>query len=191
MNNFLDDCTSLQGFSLVNRSILNLSPDQQFRAAVHFWAKVEKTDDCWIWKGALHGRLGYGGFHITFSKNLAKMIQSHRVAYELVKGRIPQGLTIDHLCRNPPCVNPDHLEAVTMRENQLRGNGMGRINSEKTRCPRGHPLVASNLDAYKLRLGFRVCLQCRKELKCLWDIRNIEHRKRYMKVWKSRRRLMV
>jgi HNH endonuclease len=78
-----------------------------------FWTKVDKTDKCWNWKGCL--RNGYG-----LVKMKGKMRQASRVAFELVKGEIPDGLEIDHICQNTLCVNPDHLEAVTHRENVRR-----------------------------------------------------------------------
>ena len=73
-----------------------------------------------------------------------KMIQAHRVAYELVKGKIPAGLELDHLCRNRICCNPAHLEAVTGRENSLRGVSPWAKNACATHCPRGHPYDAEN-----------------------------------------------
>jgi hypothetical protein len=80
-----------------------------------FWEKVDKTDTCWLWTGS-SDRLGYGRFSTWPSVTLA-----HRFAYELLAGPIPDGLVIDHLCRTPSCVNPDHLEPVTQRENLRRG----------------------------------------------------------------------
>lgn len=65
-----------------------------------FWAKVEKTDTHWLWTGA-HQSRGYGSFAIA-----GKTYQAHRLAYETAYGPIPDGLTIDHLCRVPSCVNP-------------------------------------------------------------------------------------
>jgi len=79
-----------------------------------FWPKVKKTKRCWIWTGTRFPN-GYGCFKIN-----KKSVGAHRVAYELQKGPIPSGLTIDHLCCNKLCVNPNHLEAVTLGENRRR-----------------------------------------------------------------------
>ena len=80
-----------------------------------FWSRVVKSDDCWEWAGA-HDNHGYSKTSFEY-----RDMAAHRVAYELVVGPIPEGLTIDHLCRNRGCVNPAHLEPVTQRENTLRG----------------------------------------------------------------------
>lgn len=116
-----------------------------------FWAKVEKTSDCWIWKGAKHGR-GYGNFFAS------GYVLAHRFSYELARGPIPPGLTIDHLCRNRLCVNPDHLEAVTMRVNLLRGVGPSAVAARKTHCPRGHEYAGLNI--YWTKDGRRKCRTC-------------------------------
>ena len=93
-----------------------------------FWTKVEKTDSCWLWRGALD-RKGYGHFTIGHQTKSA-----HRYAYELLVGPIPEGLHIDHLCRVHNCVNPEHLEPVTTKENTRRGLRGVLL----THCPRGH-----------------------------------------------------
>ncbi len=113
--------------------------------APRFWAKVTKTETCWIWNGAKASKYGHGKF--------GKM-KAHRWAYEDAIGPIPEGLTIDHLCRVPACVNPAHLEPVTLAEN-LRRQG-----AAKTHCPQGHPLSGPNL--YRDPSGFRHCRICRK-----------------------------
>ena len=81
-----------------------------------FWSKVKKSRGCWLWQGAINTN-GYGNFH-----NKGRTVKAHRFAYEICVGEIPKGLTIDHLCRVRHCVNPSHLEPVTMRENFLRGD---------------------------------------------------------------------
>lgn len=80
-----------------------------------FWSKVEKTDTCWLWRG-FTTKKGYG--HFALGRGYK---QAHRHSYELLVGKIPSHLQIDHLCRVRNCVNPDHLEPVTSRENALRG----------------------------------------------------------------------
>ena len=100
-----------------------------------FWSKVHKTDGCWLWLGA-KGSAGYGNFLMP---NKPTKALAHRVAYELLVGPIPDGLTIDHLCRVRACVRPDHMEPVTRGENTLRGDTLTAKNKAKTACPKGHP----------------------------------------------------
>ena len=104
-----------------------------------FWEKVDKTNSCWIWTSEKNYS-GYGKFQLK-----GKRVKAHRFSYELTNGKIPKGLTIDHLCRNRSCVNPDHLEAVTQKENLLRGISPAAINSRRKFCIRGHLLSGRNL----------------------------------------------
>ncbi len=110
---------------------------------------------CWLWTGRLH-RNGYGAF--WDGKRLAL---AHRVAHELFVGPIPAGLTIDHLCRNPSCVNPTHLEPVTQRVNDLRGNTMAAMRARVTACPQGHPYSDANTS--RDSKGRRYCKTCHRD----------------------------
>ena len=122
-----------------------------------FWKHVEQTETCWIWRGDTSGN--YGKF---FESKSNKRFLAHRVSYEIHIGPIPDGLTIDHLCRNTLCVRPDHLETVTMRENLLRGNSWSGRNARKTHCPRGHLYDEAN--TYRDKTGGRTCRICSRVL---------------------------
>lgn len=111
------------------------------------------TDDgCWEWQG--HTTRGYGRVHRDGRTHAV-----HRLAYELLVGPIPAGLTIDHLCRNRACFNTAHLEPVTLRENILRGETIAAENAAKTHCKNGHPFDDENTGRDKTR-GARYCREC-------------------------------
>ena len=111
--------------------------------------------DCLIWKGAI-GNHGYGSISVNGKDYLA-----HRLAYRLFHSvDIPVGMTIDHLCRNRICINPLHLELVTLKENILRSNGVSAIYARRTSCKRGHLFTVGNIG--KRRSGRR-CLACHRE----------------------------
>lgn len=112
------------------------------------------NNDCWEWKQRLNHN-GYGAFN---NRKLPKFHLAHRAAYEIFVGPIPHGLVIDHLCRNRRCINPAHLEAVTPVENCRRGNGMGRLNANKTHCINGHAFTPEN--TYRYREKWRNCREC-------------------------------
>lgn len=122
---------------------------------------VTNENGCWLWPGSADGK-GYG--QVTA---LGKVMSTHRTIYEAAKGRIPKGLQIDHLCREPRCCNPDHLEAVTPRENTLRGNSpaLARLRT-KTHCLRGHSYTEGN--TYRDKQGRRSCRKCRKIKHAEW-----------------------
>lgn len=90
-----------------------------------------------------------------------RTVRAHRVAYEMAKGPIPEGLQIDHLCRVRHCVNPGHLEAVTQQENIRRGEAGQHMRREGNECPSGHPMEGSNL--YVEPTGRRRCRECGRE----------------------------
>lgn len=105
---------------------------------IRFWRFVQKTDGCWLWTGGTNGK--YGQTSVSPGDGSTLHIYAHRLSYEMSVGPIPEGLTIDHLCRVPLCIRPDHLEAVTARENNLRGTSFAAQNARKTHCPHGHLL---------------------------------------------------
>lgn len=113
-----------------------------------FFRSIKKDGECWVWQLAKDWD-GYGLFKIYPIQRRA-----HRWAYEEFVGNIPNGLQIDHLCCNPACVNPDHLDVVTVRENAHRA-----WRANKKRCVHGHPLFGDNL--YIAPNGTRACKKCR------------------------------
>ena len=121
-----------------------------------FWEKVEKTDTCWLWLGAL-GHFGHGTFKVE-----GKTVKAHRYAYELLIGSIPDGLVLDHVCQIPPCVNPDHLEPVTQRENVQRGSTPPANNARKELCLNGHVFSTENT-RFDPKTKHRICRTCARE----------------------------
>lgn len=120
-----------------------------------FVAKIEQVGECWIWRGKLNGN-GYGAASFGGDNWLA-----HRLAYELFVGPIPDGLTIDHLCRVRACVRaPLHLEPVTLKENILRSDGACALKARQAHCKNGHPLSGDNLRPNRRS---RDCVLCHRE----------------------------
>jgi hypothetical protein len=119
-----------------------------------FWSRVNKTETCWLWTGATVAG-GYGCLRAD-----GRPLRAHRVAYELTVGPIPDGLVLDHLCRTPACVRPDHLEPVTQRENILRGTSPAAQFAAATHCKRGHEFTPEN--TMRRKGSTRECRTCRK-----------------------------
>lgn len=133
-----------------------------------FWSKVEPTGFCWNWTGKTSEKTGHGRFNPERTKSVA----AHRFAYELLVGPIPEGLDLDHLCRHPPCVNPDHMDPVTNRENVLRGFGITAMQARQTHCVRGHEFTPENTHITKR--GMRHCRTCSRARTAEWAKEKIE-----------------
>lgn len=137
---------------------------------LRFATKVDFSGPCWEWLACVNA-CGYGSFKVrTKVTSLA-----HRFAYEHLVGEIRDGLTLDHLCRNRRCVNPDHLEPVTAEENRQRAGwgsrpmGPAARNAAKTECLRGHEFTSEN--TYVNKRGSRVCRTCMRAHQLAWNAR--------------------
>lgn len=117
---------------------------------------------CWIWTGTYNAN-GYPRYNL---KSLSLGTIPYRIAWQILVGPISPGAHLDHLCRRPGCVNPDHLEPVTPKENALRSGNPAARNARKTRCSRGHLFTAENtlLDAK----GHRRCRVCSRKTNTNW-----------------------
>jgi hypothetical protein len=133
-------------------------------AIERYWSKVEPftaLDACWLWTGKMDGKRQYGVFGYK-RENRRYFWPAHRLAYELLIGPIPEGLVIDHLCRNGRCVNPDHLEPVTNQVNLRRGRtGQHWRRTNDAECSNGHDLTGENARVDKR--GYVLCRQCSRE----------------------------
>lgn len=123
---------------------------------IRFVSQTKLAEGCWEWLGP-RNRGGYGTFGIgSRTDGSRRTILAHRFAYESLVGSIPEGLELDHLCRNHSCVNPAHLEPVT---DLVQSSSSRRVNWEslKTHCPKGHPYSGVNSK------GARICRICQRE----------------------------
>jgi hypothetical protein len=120
------------------------------------WETGRKWPDvpCVNWPGRI-SRFGYG----IIETGRGTQRRAHVIVHERLIGPKPEGMVIDHLCRNRACVNPLHMEIVTHRENTLRGEGITAVNARKTVCKRGHPLSGENV---RMTSKGRHCIACNK-----------------------------
>lgn len=115
---------------------------------------IISENGCWVWQGYKQ-KSGYSIINPGSDNNVRKL--GHRHIYEILVGPIPPGLTLDHLCRNPPCVNPEHLDPCTLIENINRAIPY----RAKTHCPRGHEYTASNT-MFNMK-GSKACRKCKND----------------------------
>lgn len=133
-----------------------------------FWEKVNKTETCWLWTGAVHIHR-HGVFNAGRDAPKGKKsptMWAHRYAYMVLVGPLPEGLVLDHLCKNPICVNPSHLEPVTQSENARRGGVM------KGYCRKGHFFTPET--TLNRKGGKRECLICMKAQRAKYRAENID-----------------
>jgi hypothetical protein len=141
----------------------NFAGKQEFfnRVNKHGPILIKRLGRCWLWLRSTdnqgYGRLGYGGL---------RGYMAHRLSYEFIAGKIPNTLELDHLCRNPLCVRPSHLEPVTHAENLKRAGKFMR----RTHCRRGHALTPDNLVKYLLEVKKeRRCRVCSNMVQRRWQ----------------------
>lgn len=119
---------------------------------------IAPESNCWLWIGAI-SNTGYGNISIKIN-DIRKTYLAHRYYYQQVKGIIPKGMILDHICRVRNCVNPEHLEPVTQQENVLRGDFpkiAGAYQRNKIKCKRGHIYSEENT-----RIKFKGKYKCRE-----------------------------
>lgn len=124
------------------------------------FVKKVSFDGCWNWKASKDND-GYGNFWFK-----SKIYLAHRASYEMFVGSIQDGMTLDHICRNRSCVNPNHLRQMSLKENILCGDGVCAKKLKQTHCVRGHELSGYNL-MNRVRNGNvnRSCRICKNERK--------------------------
>lgn len=158
---FYEDTRVVEEKSRAGRQLAVQIPIDMLDVA-RFYEKIhiDKSSECWNWKGKPSSD-GYGRMGIDYKVYLA-----HRVSYVLKYGEPPPHMVIDHVCRNRICINPDHLEVVSLEENIRRGVGPERMRessdakAQRTHCKNGHPFSGYNLS---LNDRQRLCKTCHRQ----------------------------
>lgn len=130
-------------------------PHNKICTLEHIMARVTVVNGCWLWK-PYKDKWGYG--------TTGKGERAHRRAYEILRGPIPEGLQLDHLCRVRACVNPDHLEPVTPRENVRRSGP-----AQRTHCPQGHAYTPDNTSIWGGKRSCKTCARIAYRIKTGWS----------------------
>lgn len=130
-----------------------------------------EKNSCHLYAGTVN-KDGYG---VVFDKEYGNYKLAHRLSFVADYGEIPQNSPLDHVCRQPRCINPEHLEPVTMRENILRGVGIAANYANRNRCKNGHLFTVDNIYKWAKRENARLCKKCRK-------LQNIKYRNKLKKV---------
>lgn len=177
-------CNSHYRRALRSGSLKKLPPTTE---PERFWQKVNVEGVCWEWESALNTS-GYGHF-----RSRGRNVLAHRWSYEHLVGQIPEGLQIDHLCKNIRCVLPDHLEPVTPQINTHRSS-RAALQVAITHCPSGHPYSGENL--YRIPPSAtaagsrRSCRECSRAANRRWYQRNREAQVERSRLTKERQRLL-
>jgi len=145
-----------------------------------FWSKVDARGPCWEWRTAESGHYGEAPRAYRGISRLA-----HRVSYTILVGPIPVGLVLDHICRNPRCVNPDHLEPVTQGTNFRRGYHRSAVAHRGGVCVAGHLMTPENT---MVRGRKKTCRECNRQWQREYRQKNLERVRAYDRARNRRRR---